>query len=99
MRDASRLPYSAVGKLFVRYGYGHGVECTATAIDTPSRSLVLTAAHCLKVWDCLEGCRPTVARSETFIPAYDHGRAPFGRFAGESLGSTRRLAGSRGEQL
>lgn len=94
VRDASQPPYSAVGKLEVSYGGGEDGECTATALDTPSRSLVLTAGHCLRELVCA-GCHPQrVARSEVFIPAYDHGHAPFGRFVGESWEVPRRWRGN-----
>lgn len=48
-------------------------SCSGTAIDTPSRSIVLTAAHCV-----LEGGR--AGRRIAFVPAYDHGKRPYGTF-------------------
>ena len=39
-------PFAVNGRLFVRQGKQRGF-CSATAIDTPSRRLVLTAGHCV----------------------------------------------------
>jgi V8-like Glu-specific endopeptidase len=48
-------------------------SCSGTALDTPSRSIVLTAGHCV-----LEG--GLRSRDLVFVPAYDHGERPFGGF-------------------
>src|SRR5215213_5132549 len=48
-------------------------SCSGTALSTPSRSIVLTAGHCVQE-------RGSVGRELTFIPAYDHGERPFGTF-------------------
>lgn len=48
-------------------------SCSGTALNTPSRSIVLTAGHCV-----LEDGR--TGQSLVFIPAYDHGLRPFGTF-------------------
>jgi V8-like Glu-specific endopeptidase len=48
-------------------------SCSGTALATPSRSIVLTAGHCVQE-------RGSIGRELTFIPAYDHGERPFGSF-------------------
>ncbi|HEU4943954.1 MAG TPA: trypsin-like serine protease, partial [Solirubrobacterales bacterium] len=48
-------------------------SCSGTALNTPSRSIVLTAGHCV-----LEHQR--AGRRIVFVPAYDHGKRPFGTF-------------------
>jgi V8-like Glu-specific endopeptidase len=48
-------------------------SCSGTALRTPSRSIVLTAGHCVQE-------RGSVGRELIFIPAYDHGQRPFGTF-------------------
>ncbi|HSS05312.1 MAG TPA: serine protease [Solirubrobacterales bacterium] len=53
-------------------------SCSGTAINTPSRSIVLTAGHCV-IEDGSEGQRIS------FVPAYDHGTRPFGTFTAESV--------------
>lgn len=51
-------------------------SCSGTALNTPSRSIVLTAGHCVQE-------AHSVGRNLVFIPAYDHGRRPFGTFVVE----------------
>jgi V8-like Glu-specific endopeptidase len=53
-------------------------SCSGTALNTPSRSIVLTAGHCV-----VEG--GSTGRRLSFVPAYDHGRRPFGTFTAESV--------------
>jgi len=48
-------------------------SCSGTALNTPSRSIVLTAGHCV-IEDGVVG------RHLSFVPAYDHGLRPFGTF-------------------
>jgi Trypsin len=48
-------------------------SCSGTALATPSRSIVLTAGHCVQE-------RHSVGRELVFIPAFDHGERPFGTF-------------------
>jgi len=52
--------------------------CSGTAINTPSRSIVLTAGHCV-----IEG--GSEGRDIAFVPAYDHGARPFGTFHAEAV--------------
>lgn len=70
-------PYSVNGRLFVKQGNLRGY-CSATAIDSPTRQLVLTAGHCVNNGG--EGGRTVWSQYLTFVPAYDGGRAPFGAF-------------------
>lgn len=53
-------------------------SCSGTALNTPSRSIVLTAGHC-----ALEA--GSAGRDLVFIPAYDHGARPFGTFIAETV--------------
>jgi hypothetical protein len=48
-------------------------SCSGTALNTPSRSIVLTAGHC-----AIEN--GVIGRRIVFVPAYDHGARPFGSF-------------------
>jgi Trypsin len=71
--DASEVGVRTNGKILaVSPGLGP-YSCSGTAINTPSRSIVLTAGHCV-----LEGGRP--GRRIAFVPAYNHGKRPFGTF-------------------
>jgi V8-like Glu-specific endopeptidase len=63
------------GKIFA-IAPGRGpYTCSGTVINTPSRSIVLTAGHCV----FLNG---QWGRRFVFVPAYDHGARPFGSFRG-----------------
>ncbi|HEY7457076.1 MAG TPA: hypothetical protein VH703_07355 [Solirubrobacterales bacterium] len=77
-------PHSVNGRLFLRQGRKRGY-CSATAVDTPSRSLVLTAAHCLNSGPEERGPRGRRVKGVwssylEFVPAYSGGTAPFGAF-------------------
>jgi V8-like Glu-specific endopeptidase len=61
------------GKIFGTVPHEGRFSCSGTALDTPSRSVVLTAGHCVH-----EG--GAWSRDLVFIPAYDHGERPFGTF-------------------
>jgi V8-like Glu-specific endopeptidase len=61
------------GKIFAVDPVDGPYSCSGTALSTPSRSIVLTAGHCV-VEDGHWG------RDIVFIPAYDHGVRPFGSF-------------------
>lgn len=77
--DPTVPPHTVNGRLFVRQG-GRDGFCSATAVNTPSRRLVLTAGHCVNsgpferpgdgVWSTLL----------EFVPAYSGEAAPFGAF-------------------
>jgi V8-like Glu-specific endopeptidase len=77
--DATVPPYTVNGRLFVlqagRQGY-----CSATAINSPTRQLVLTAGHCVNTGP--EGRHGGSIWSNylEFVPAYNDGLAPFGAF-------------------
>jgi V8-like Glu-specific endopeptidase len=78
--DTTLPPFTAVGRVFLKVGNFAGF-CSATAIDSPSRQLVLTAGHCL--YSILPGHRvPTSTRYFDFVPAYSRGQAPLGEFIG-----------------
>jgi V8-like Glu-specific endopeptidase len=72
-------PYSVNGRIFVRQGNLEGY-CSGTAIDSPTRQLVLTAAHCVNSGP-RPGGRPAVwSQYLEFVPAYTGGATPFGTF-------------------
>jgi hypothetical protein len=72
------VPYAWNGRLFVVQGGKEG-SCSATAIDSPSRSLVLTAGHCVNTGP--EQGRPgTWSSYLEFVPGFNLGAAPYGAF-------------------
>ncbi len=75
-------PYSVEGRIFFRQGEFVGY-CSGTAIDSKSRSLVLTAGHCINTGPRVEDGRLQHAIWSSdleFVPAYRSGVAPFGAF-------------------
>jgi hypothetical protein len=71
-------PYSVNGRIFVAQGKLRGY-CSGTAINTPTRQLVLTAGHCVNSGH--EGGRRTIwSQFLEFVPAYSGDVAPFGAF-------------------
>jgi V8-like Glu-specific endopeptidase len=71
-------PYSFNGRIFIRRGNLAGY-CSGTAIDSPTRQLVLTAGHCINSGR-EEGRRSVWSDYLQFVPAYNGGVAPFGSF-------------------
>jgi len=77
--EASAPPYAVNGRLFVRQGSKQGF-CSATAIDSPSRSLVLTAGHCINSGPEAPNGHSVWSSYLEFVPAYSGDTAPFGAF-------------------
>jgi V8-like Glu-specific endopeptidase len=74
------LPYAVNGRIFIRQGNVNGY-CSGTAIDSPTRQLVLTAGHCVNSGPEEGHPRHSVwSNYLQFVPAYTGGVAPFGAF-------------------
>lgn len=82
--EPTASPYSVEGRVFIRQGDLEGF-CSGTAIDSPSRRLVLTAGHCVNSGPSPFG-RPVWSRYVMFVPAYSNGVAPFGAFVAHRNG-------------
>lgn len=76
--DVTEVGTRTNGKIFGFDPRTGPYTCSGTALNTPSRSIVLTAGHCV-VEGAAEG------RDIAFVPAYDHGKRPFGTFVAESI--------------
>ncbi|HEX5713173.1 MAG TPA: hypothetical protein VFX85_07655 [Solirubrobacterales bacterium] len=72
------LPYAVNGRIFVRRGELEGY-CSGTAIDSPTRRLVLTAGHCLNSGR-EDGKASVWSDYVQFVPAFHGGVSPFGAF-------------------
>jgi hypothetical protein len=72
-------PLIVNGRLFVRQGRKKGF-CSATAINSPSRRLVLTAGHCLNSGPRSRFGNDVWSRYVEFVPAFTNGIGPFGAF-------------------
>jgi V8-like Glu-specific endopeptidase len=77
--DSTVAPFAVNGRLFVRQNGERGY-CSATAINSPSRQLVLTAGHCVNSGPGELGQHSVWSSYLEFVPAYDGGLAPFGAF-------------------
>ena len=76
--DASAGGTRTNGKILASDPDAGTYTCSGTALNTPSRSIVLTAGHCVVE-------RGRISESISFVPAYDHGRRPFGTFVVEAI--------------
>jgi len=72
-------PFIVNGRLFVVQGRKQGY-CSATAINSLTRRLVLTAAHCLHSGPAFGGRAGIWSRYVEFVPAFTNETAPFGAF-------------------
>jgi hypothetical protein len=72
-------PFTFNGRLFLRQGRARSF-CSATAINSPTRRLVVTAAHCLNSGPRGFRSRSVWSSYVEFVPAYTDGTAPFGAF-------------------
>jgi hypothetical protein len=71
-------PYAFNGRIFIRQGGLRGF-CSGTAINSPTRQLVLTAGHCVASGP--ENDHASIwSNYLEFVPAYSGGVAPFGAF-------------------
>ena len=76
--NAAEIGTRTNGKIFGLDPRTGPYTCSGTALNTPSRSIVLTAGHCV-----VEG--GDEGRDIAFVPAYDHGQRPFGTFHTEAI--------------
>jgi hypothetical protein len=77
--DASVPPFPVNGRLFLEQGPIRAY-CSGTAIDSPTRQLVLTAGHCVNSGPLDRQRHSIWSRYLAFVPAYNDGVAPFGVF-------------------
>lgn len=79
--EAAAVETRTNGKIFGADPVEGRFTCSGTALSTPSRSIVLTAGHCV-----VENHR--WGRHLVFVPAYDHGVRPFGTFVASAVYTT-----------
>jgi V8-like Glu-specific endopeptidase len=65
------------GRVFFTNPDGSGGGCSGSAVTSANKSVVITAGHCVKhgVWRA----------NLVFVPAYDNGRSPFGKWTASKL--------------
>ncbi|QDG64363.1 serine protease [Pseudarthrobacter sp. NIBRBAC000502771] len=74
----SANPVSHIGKVFFTLG-GTNYVCSGNAVTSTNRSTVATAGHCVN-----EG-PGAYATNFVFVPAYDNGAAPYGKWTAKAL--------------
>ncbi|MEU8824755.1 peptidase [Streptomyces sp. NPDC048636] len=66
-----------IGRLFFVNGDGEDSWCTATAVKSGNRSVVMAAGHCVR-----RGSAPDFSYTDmVFVPGYHKGKQPYGAFA------------------
>jgi V8-like Glu-specific endopeptidase len=73
------VPFTVNGRLFINRKGRRGF-CSATAINSASRRLVLTAGHCVNSGPVGRNGGSIWSRYLEFVPAYSAGVAPLGAF-------------------
>ena len=73
-RGQQRRPSSNIGKVFFTLG-GRNYVCSANSVSASNGSVVSTAGH------CVHGGHGKFASRWVFVPAYENGAAPYGKWA------------------
>jgi hypothetical protein len=75
---------------------GFEARCSGTSVNSPNRSVVFTAGHCVN-----EGGfdHRWYARDWVFVPGYRYGQRPFGVFPAERIDATRQWVLGSGENF
>ncbi|MGW1978995.1 trypsin-like serine peptidase [Streptomyces sp. NPDC001889] len=78
-------PLKTVGRLFFVNANGHDTWCSGTAVKSANKSVVMTAAHCVR-----RGSSPVNTHMDmVFVPGYSKGKQPHGVFAVRSAATPR----------
>ncbi|CAM3171445.1 hypothetical protein PSET11_01920 [Arthrobacter ulcerisalmonis] len=78
LRAASESPVAHIGKIFFTQA-GQNYVCSGNSVAAANKSTVSTAGHCLN-----EGPGAFVTNF-VFVPAYNNGAAPYGKWAAKAL--------------
>lgn len=68
------------GRVFFTFN-GKKASCSGNAVTSDNRSTVITAGHCVKY-------QGSWHKDWVFVPGYDHGDAPYGKWAAEQTMTT-----------
>ncbi len=83
--DATAPGFRQNGAIFIVLPRGQGFgRCSGTSVDSPNRSVVITAGHCVNEG----GAGHWFNRDWVFVPGYHDGVRPFGVFVAKWLGAT-----------
>lgn len=86
-----RHPTRTAGKVFFSAGL-YDYQCSGTATSSAGRSLVITAGHCGYL--LLSPGLANEVHNWQFVPAYNRGRAPFGKWPARKLAAPDGWVGS-----
>ena len=94
--DPTAPGFRVHGAVFVDLGFFGLGRCSGTAVRSPNRSVLVTAAHCIHSG----GSRGRWYRSRAaFVPAYRFGQRPFGLFPVRWVDTTKQWRGSGSENF
>lgn len=80
-RATAQSPVSRIGKVFFTMA-GQNFVCSANSVQSANQSTVATAGHCMHDLDS------GWATNFVFVPAYNNGAAPYGKWSARSLSAT-----------
>jgi V8-like Glu-specific endopeptidase len=89
IEDPTISPFVTHGRVFTTMPGGLLGSCSGTLVNSANKSVVMTAAHCI--------LNPKVSgfvTSLTFVPGYNGGKAPFGKWAARYVAVTPQWANS-----
>ncbi|HKJ36104.1 MAG TPA: hypothetical protein VKA36_06020 [Solirubrobacterales bacterium] len=78
--DQTAYPNSTNGKVFGKIPGLGSYTCSASVVHAKNRSVLFTAGHCVK-----EPGRGGWTKKLVFIPSYDRGSRPFGRWTWDAI--------------
>ena len=93
--DPTAPGFRVHGAIFVDLFFGYG-RCSGTAVRSPNRSVVVTAAHCIHSGSRFGRWYRTRA---AFVPAYRFGQRPFGLFPVRWVDTTKEWRDSGSENV
>ncbi|GAA3487697.1 trypsin-like serine peptidase [Streptomyces cremeus] len=79
----------SVGRLFFTFSDGYDGSCTATVVQSPNRSTLVTAAHCLRGVGS-PAADDTWNDNLYFVPGYRNGTKPLGGFSVRAMATSSR---------
>lgn len=80
--STSAAPATTSGRVFYTGNDGLGYSCSASTVNSGGKNLVFTAGHCVH-----PGAGGTWHRNWVFVPGYNNGSAPYGRWTSKQLWS------------
>ena len=86
-KATSTTSVAHIGKVFFSMG-GANYVCSGNAVTSENKSTVSTAGH------CVIGGPGQEATNFTFVPAYDNGKAPYGKWTARDLFTTEEWSSS-----